>query len=106
MVDPYVLGWILCSVLSLFALYSLAFGGESRRRASLPKPVNRIELSETVTTSTSECRSDKRDGDADVIIVGAGVAGAALAHTLGKVDVVDPLLLHVLFGHVSGHVVD
>ncbi|BAT82557.1 hypothetical protein LR48_Vigan07g261400 [Vigna angularis] len=84
MVDPYVLGWILFSFLSLFALYSLAFGGETRHRASPPKPVNRIELSETVTTSTSECRSDKRDGDADVIIVGAGVAGAALAHTLGK----------------------
>ena len=28
------------------------------------------------------------DGDADVIIVGAGVAGSALAHTLGKVQLV------------------
>ncbi|ESW32951.1 hypothetical protein PHAVU_001G031600 [Phaseolus vulgaris] len=83
MVDPYVLGWILCSVLTLFALYSLAFSGESRRRAS-PKAEKSIELSETVTTSTSECRSEKRDADVDVIIVGAGVAGAALAHTLGK----------------------
>ncbi|CAJ1972772.1 unnamed protein product [Sphenostylis stenocarpa] len=81
MADPYVVGWILCSVLSLFALYSLTCGGASRRRAS---PEKRIELSETVTTSADECRSKKRDGDADVIIVGAGVAGAALAHTLGK----------------------
>ncbi|KAK7383267.1 hypothetical protein VNO78_28941 [Psophocarpus tetragonolobus] len=81
MTDPYLLGWILCSVLSLFALYSLSFGGASRRRAS---PKKRIELSETVTTSAGECRSENRDGDTDVIIVGAGVAGAALAHTLGK----------------------
>ncbi|KAG4965034.1 hypothetical protein JHK85_040009 [Glycine max] len=81
MEDPYVLGWILCSVLSLLALYSLAFGGAGRRRAS---PEKRNELSETVTTSAGECRSEKRNGDADVIIVGAGVAGAALAHTLGK----------------------
>lgn len=36
----------------------------------------------SVTTSINgECRSED---DADVIIVGAGVAGAALAHTLGK----------------------
>lgn len=82
MADLSVLGWILCSALSLFALYSLAFGGASRNHAS---PEKRNELSETVTTSAGECRSEKRNGDADVIIVGAGVAGAALAHTLGKV---------------------
>ncbi|KAG4931530.1 hypothetical protein JHK84_048525 [Glycine max] len=81
MADLSVLGWILCSALSLFALYSLAFGGASRNHAS---PEKRNELSETVTTSAGECRSEKHHGDADVIIVGAGVAGASLAHTLGK----------------------
>ncbi|KAL2317873.1 hypothetical protein Fmac_031749 [Flemingia macrophylla] len=77
MVDPYVLGWTLCSLLTLFSLYSLAF----RRRAS---PEKRTDFSDTVTTTAGQCRSGNRKGDADVIIVGAGVAGAALAHTLGK----------------------
>lgn len=85
MADLSVLGWILCSALSLFALYSLAFGGASRNHAS---PEKRNELSETVTTSAGECRSEKHHGDADVIIVGAGVAGASLAHTLGKVGLI------------------
>ncbi|RDX66123.1 hypothetical protein CR513_55144 [Mucuna pruriens] len=80
MLDPYVIGWILCSVLSLFALYSLTFAGTSHR----PSPEKRTELSETVTTTAGECRSENSNGDTDVIIVGAGVAGAALAHTLGK----------------------
>nr|KYP34787.1 Squalene monooxygenase [Cajanus cajan] len=80
MVDPYVLGWILCSVLTLFALHSLAFRGTSRRAS----PENRNDFSETVTTTAGECRSGNRNSDADVIIVGAGVAGAALAYTLGK----------------------
>ncbi|PWA96591.1 squalene epoxidase, FAD/NAD(P)-binding domain protein [Artemisia annua] len=44
--------------------------------------------SSSVTTKTvcinGECRSHDDDDDADVIVVGAGVAGAALAHTLGK----------------------
>ncbi|PHT32405.1 hypothetical protein CQW23_28742 [Capsicum baccatum] len=47
----------------------------------------RIKSEGTATTATivddGECRL--KDVDADVIIVGAGVAGAALAHTLGKV---------------------
>ncbi|KAJ1377686.1 Squalene epoxidase [Sesbania bispinosa] len=80
MVDPYMLGWILCSVLSLFALYSLVFSGKSRRAS----PENETLCADTVTTAAGECRSDKVNGDADVIIVGAGVAGSALAHTLGK----------------------
>ncbi|KAK7321618.1 hypothetical protein VNO77_32437 [Canavalia gladiata] len=79
MVDPYLLGWIICSVLSLFALYSLAFAGK-RRRASSEK---KTDFSESVTTIAGECGS-VIDADADIIIVGAGVAGAALAHTLGK----------------------
>ncbi|RDX70242.1 hypothetical protein CR513_50536, partial [Mucuna pruriens] len=77
MVDPYVLGWIICTVLTLLALRTLLF-----------TPNNRCGSSETaaqnITTAAGECRSSNRDGDLDVIIVGAGVAGSALAHTLGK----------------------
>ncbi|KAF2324991.1 hypothetical protein GH714_022106 [Hevea brasiliensis] len=36
-----------------------------------------------MSATNGECRSDD-DADVDVIIVGAGVAGSALAHTLGK----------------------
>ncbi|KAL1353563.1 hypothetical protein HN51_017485 [Arachis hypogaea] len=83
MADPYVLGWILVSVLSVFALYSLVFaGGNRRRRASQENDAQRTG---NVKTSVGECGSKNLDGnDADVIVVGAGVAGAALAYTLGK----------------------
>ncbi|CAL0322525.1 unnamed protein product [Lupinus luteus] len=78
MVDATVLGWVLCSVLSLFALYSLVFAGNNR-------PKNKeAQRSENVTSAAGERGSEKDNGEADVIIVGAGVAGAALAHTLGK----------------------
>lgn len=80
--DLYLLGWILSSVLSLFALYSLVFSGE-RNSAKPVKPTG-----ESVTTDAGEIKSEKLNRDADVIIVGAGIAGAALAHTLGKVMVI------------------
>ncbi|KAJ1384678.1 hypothetical protein SESBI_42301 [Sesbania bispinosa] len=78
MVDPYALGWIICSVLSLVALYNLVFTRKNCIASS-------EAATENITTATGECRSLNRDGDAEVIIVGAGVAGSALAHTLGKV---------------------
>ncbi|KAJ1406300.1 hypothetical protein SESBI_25225 [Sesbania bispinosa] len=78
MVDPYALGWIICSVLSLVALYNLVF---TRKNCTASSEA----ATENITTATGECRSLNRDGDAEVIIVGAGVAGSTLAHTLGKV---------------------
>lgn len=39
----------------------------------------------TTTVYNGESRSKDGNDDIDIIIVGAGVAGAALAHTLGKV---------------------
>lgn len=82
MVDPYVLGWIICAVLSLVALRNFAFARKNRCHSSETDATRRAE---NVTTAAGECRSSSRDGDVDVIIVGAGVAGSALAHTLGKV---------------------
>lgn len=81
MADQYLLGWILASVLGLVALYrALVKRNDDRRSALVEK---RSECVKSVMVSNGECRST--DGDVDVIIVGAGVAGAALAHTLGKV---------------------
>lgn len=81
MVDPYTMGWILASVLGLIALYYLVVKNKNHGE---PSPENESECVKSVAPINEECRSKK--GDADVIIVGAGVAGSALAHTLGKVN--------------------
>lgn len=95
MADQYLLGWILASVLGLVALYrTLVKRNDDRRSALVEK---RSECVKSVMVSNGECRST--DGDVDVIIVGAGVAGAALAHTLGKVREYasfEPLEFHFL----------
>ncbi|XP_058786114.1 squalene monooxygenase SE1-like [Vicia villosa] len=78
MVDPYALGWIICSFITIVALYNLVF---YRKNSS---ETTSQSTSENVTTATGECRSFNPDGDVDIVIVGAGVAGSALAYTLGK----------------------
>jgi squalene monooxygenase len=81
MMDQSLFGWILASVLGLVAIY-YSFVAK-KKRAGVSSEA-RSECVESVTTTTNgECGSGK--GDVDVIIVGAGVAGAALAHTLAKV---------------------
>ncbi|KAK7351251.1 hypothetical protein VNO77_10559 [Canavalia gladiata] len=80
MVDPYVLGWIICSMVSLVALRKLVSARKNRCASSEVA----ARCAENITTTAGECRSSNRDGNVDVIIVGAGVAGSALAHTLGK----------------------
>ncbi|KAL6571953.1 hypothetical protein OROMI_012911 [Orobanche minor] len=88
--DLYLLGCILSSVLSLFALYSLIYDG--KRNCDVAEKVNQ-HVDSVNSTDAGEIKSEKLNGDADVIIVGAGVAGAALAHTLGKPDrIVEELL--------------
>ena len=80
MADSYVWGWILCSLMTLVALCGVALKRRKGNRIS----TTRTESVKSVPACNGECRS--ADGsDADVIIVGAGVAGSALAHTLGKV---------------------
>ena len=75
-----MLGWILFSGLSLVALYNLALAGKTR---SVPSAaVSQCMTSKS--TVSAECRSTDGYGGVDIIIVGAGVTGAALAHTLGK----------------------
>ncbi|CAI0393536.1 unnamed protein product [Linum tenue] len=81
-----LLGWILASILGLLGVYFYSAARrnvEANRRRALSE-----ESSDSVrnlTTTKGEHRSGgDANADADVIIVGAGVAGAALAHTLGK----------------------
>ncbi|GLT41206.1 hypothetical protein SLA2020_152880 [Shorea laevis] len=77
MADQYVWGWILGSLLALGALFTMTV--RKRKRDGIS---GRSEFVKSVSAVNGKCRSD--NGDVDVIIVGAGVAGAALAHTLGK----------------------
>uniref|UniRef100_A0A2P2MPN7 Squalene monooxygenase n=1 Tax=Rhizophora mucronata TaxID=61149 RepID=A0A2P2MPN7_RHIMU len=84
MTEQSVLAWILASALGLFTLfvYVAARRKDSNRRALLEA---RRESVKNIATTSGECISSCGSYiDADVIIVGAGVAGAALAHTLGK----------------------
>ncbi|GFZ10128.1 FAD/NAD(P)-binding oxidoreductase family protein [Actinidia rufa] len=79
MADQYVLGSVLASVLALVVLYNLFVKRNARGEST-------ADATKAATTAVNgECRSKNGGGDdVDVIIVGAGVAGAALAHTLGK----------------------
>ncbi|KAJ8762563.1 hypothetical protein K2173_008002 [Erythroxylum novogranatense] len=78
MADQCVLAWIFASAVALFAVVRhLTAKKRDGFRPGSSQVVN------SVATTNGECRSGDAS-DADVIIVGAGVAGAALAHTLGK----------------------
>ncbi|KAF8410265.1 hypothetical protein HHK36_002790 [Tetracentron sinense] len=76
MVDQYILGGILASLLGFVLLYSLS--GKKKEAAS-----TKIQDECLKSPTNGECRS-KNGENYDVVIVGAGVAGSALALTLGK----------------------
>ncbi|RWR77928.1 squalene epoxidase [Cinnamomum micranthum f. kanehirae] len=80
--QQYLLGGIVASLLGLFFVLSLLH--EKKRKKKKNENASSIEFqsSSEKISGGGECRSD---GSAtDVIIVGAGVAGSALAYTLGK----------------------
>lgn len=70
--DEYIVGGFIASLLAVAFIWG-------RRRENKSLPENGVTAVTTTVAVAGECRSDS-----DVIIVGAGVAGAALAHTLGK----------------------
>ena len=79
--DQYALGAIVVSVFALFlAIYSFVAAKKKVAGEARTEAVNCV----AAAAANGECRSANA-ADADVIIVGAGVAGSALAHTLGKV---------------------
>ncbi|KAJ6954797.1 hypothetical protein NC652_006291 [Populus alba x Populus x berolinensis] len=82
MADQCMLGWILATLFVLFAIYCLVIKKKERGTKKDLLGSRRESVNCTATTN-EECISGNVS-DADVIIVGAGVAGAALAHTLGK----------------------
>ncbi|XP_027094267.1 squalene monooxygenase SE1-like isoform X2 [Coffea arabica] len=87
--DQYVWETILAVALGFVAVYGILARNANARRKSFGKGgAEDREPRDTATTTPIDgiFRSKNNDAsdDADVIIVGAGVAGAALAHTLGK----------------------
>lgn len=86
MADQYALGWILASLLALIALFRVVAKGKREGGSSA-----RIECVKSAVTSGWD--SGSADSNADVVIVGAGVAGSALAYTLGKVNLQSPATL-------------
>ncbi|KGN62420.1 squalene monooxygenase SE1 [Cucumis sativus] len=82
MVDHCTFGWIFSAFLAFVIAFSFFLSPRKNRRGRGTNSTPRRDCLSSSATTNGECRSV--DGDADVIIVGAGVAGSALAHTLGK----------------------
>ncbi|XP_057482091.1 squalene epoxidase 3-like isoform X2 [Actinidia eriantha] len=82
MVDDFILGTFLASLLGFVFLYIL------RRSATTKADKRRRAVGAFNDEIRNDCvRSSENEEvrpEMDVIVVGAGVAGAALAHTLGK----------------------
>ncbi|WCJ35602.1 squalene epoxidase 2 [Euphorbia peplus] len=84
MSDHYLLGWIVASVMIIFSVYYWLYLVVVRKEE---EDENNRQAKRNSVTAVSPVTPECRSGDsphADVIIVGAGVAGAALAFTLGK----------------------
>ncbi|OIT38388.1 squalene epoxidase 3 [Nicotiana attenuata] len=86
MMDKYIVTTFFVSLLGFLLLYIL----RPRLRTTYykkkdPKTSQKCDTHNVISSNliNGECKLEK-GSDADIIIVGAGVAGAALAHTLGK----------------------
>ncbi|KAL1544342.1 Squalene epoxidase 3 [Salvia divinorum] len=80
MIDKYIFRCFAVSLLGFALLYNL------RRKLRRDRGSNAAGKDECIKTSPAVAGGIRLEsgGDPDIIIVGAGVAGAALAYTLGK----------------------
>lgn len=82
----YILGGILASSLAfVFVLYSFAKKRKATSTGSSSKSIH-VKSNGFAKTSENGIYSQEAEEATDIIIVGAGVAGSALAYTLGKVQ--------------------
>lgn len=90
--DQYIVATLFASVFGFLLLYVL------HRKKSL-KSVKDDEIRTNIVQSSINTgdSSPETNSGIDVIIVGAGVAGAALAHTLGKVLFLSFFFLFFIF---------
>lgn len=78
MVDQYAVGGFIATLFAFVLLYNI--------RTRTNKASKIVRKDECIKSSAVGGGSlPDLGGDTDVVIVGAGVAGAALAYTLGKV---------------------
>ncbi|KAL9671995.1 hypothetical protein QQ045_009569 [Rhodiola kirilowii] len=85
--DEYIVGAFVASLLGIVLLYLLKDRRSGRVVKNKAKNGEAVECNGggSVFVTSEEKERVKDEGlDPDVIVVGAGVAGAALAHTLGK----------------------
>ncbi|XP_022855568.1 squalene monooxygenase-like [Olea europaea var. sylvestris] len=84
-IDQYIIGGFIASLLLLYwGILGFVFSNNLRRNITKKNKSSKVVRKEECYTSTNgRCRPEV-DGSTDIIIVGAGVAGAALAYTLGK----------------------
>ncbi|KAE9597112.1 hypothetical protein Lal_00007818 [Lupinus albus] len=76
----YILGGVLVSSLTVvYVIYNFA-----KNKGASSRSIHLLESNEFGKTSENVTCNEEIDGITDIIIVGAGVAGAALAYTLGK----------------------
>ncbi|KAK4387631.1 Squalene epoxidase 1 [Sesamum angolense] len=80
--DLALLGSLFAALLGFFVFCRYGLSRKDKKDCSRGNGKN--AASATTTTTAFDGGDVSRDGGYDVIIVGAGVAGAALAHTLGK----------------------
>ena len=83
-VDPYVFWTFFASFLGFLVLCVLRLfnAGEKKK---MTKKKNALFREEAITSDDGDSRPVVSGSGNDVLIVGAGVAGSALAYTLGKV---------------------
>nr|QEV81980.1 Squalene monooxygenase [Prunella vulgaris] len=81
MIDQYIFGCFAASLFGFALLYNLR-RGIKRTRGS--KVAGKDDCIKTSSAEVAVGSPQVSGGEADIIIVGAGVAGAALAYTLGK----------------------
>lgn len=87
MEQQYVLGCFIAFILSFLLLQRFIRSGDKNIKKQTPKVAG-------VEPSSGKDVARATDAPLDVVIVGAGVAGSALAYTLAKVCVlVDCILL-------------
>lgn len=86
MIDKYIVGTFFASLFAFTFLYILRQNNKNKKKIkdkTTFKAQNNTILGRH--DFNGECSPEKIGSGSDIIIVGAGVAGAALAYTLGKV---------------------
>lgn len=83
-IDQFFLGELLAFVIGFMVLYSFFRKREKNNSSASAENTRGLSNDHANDLTTRSSESDAA-GNADVIVVGAGVAGSALAYTLAKV---------------------